>query len=452
MKAMTSASRSSGRIAAVLILCGVSRLAHAANSYTIEQKDLVIGQLGQTVAILCENDFPLYGLSVAIKYENAKIKVTGLALAGDATDAEWTDLEFDNVTGEIVIGAVLDFSPSGVTANDNVFPVGAARQIVVITLDVLSASPTTTLVDFRDNLGAGSVKIQNMLTNASAATVKPTLGDRTLTIRSIVPEIASVNTNVGRAGDTFFAVVNNIDLPALTISVEVCGVALTRDAADGFKLLADKKTLSIVAPECGPTGFAPLKVTTPNGSDTEPNGFNYLAPIVPVITTLIGNDGQAGKVFQVTGQNFDQPGLAVKVCGKAAIATLRADKITIDVTAPACANGWAVLEVSTVEGSDSEANGFNYLPVAGKTFLRADANGDNTVDLADAISVFNDLFLGQPARAECRDALDADDTGDTDLTDGIYILNYLFQGGGEPKPPFPGAGLDPTEDSIPACL
>jgi hypothetical protein len=47
------------------------------------------------------------------------------------------------------------------------------------------------------------------------------------------------------------------------------------------------------------------------------------------------------------------------------------------------------------------------------------------------------------------DAADADDNDSLDLTDAIYILSFLFQGGKEPAAPGAAAcGLDPTPDAL----
>ncbi len=423
--------------------------AFAANRFFVENKELILGATGETFNLLCDADIPVYGFVIAVKLEPAKLKVTKLELVGDAATAEWLDLKFDNTTGEILIGVVPDLSPEMDLAMDNEIPAGTNLQLVKVTADVIAAAAGTTFVDYRDELGPK--KLRNMLANSVGVSISPTQEDRNVTIKSLVPVIQSLANNRGKAGDTFTAQVTNLDDPAgLTIQVEVCGTQLVRDAADGFRLLANKTTLEIVAPACGPLGFAPLKVTTPHGSATNANGFEYLKPI---ITTIMGNQGKPGKVFQVVGQNFKRPGLAVKVCGKDATAILRADNATLDVTAPACIPGWALIEVFTDDGSDSEVNGFNYLPDVTKTFLRGDANNDQKLDLADPIAIFGDLFLGNPSRADCRDQLDSDDTGDVDLTDGIFLLNYLFLGGPQPKAPFPDPGADPTnDDTLPACV
>ena len=82
-----------------------------------------------------------------------------------------------------------------------------------------------------------------------------------------------------------------------------------------------------------------------------------------------------------------------------------------------------------------------------ETFVRADANGQDGVDIADPISLLTYLFSGgtQPA---CDDAADANDDGTLDISDALYTLSYLFIGGAAPLPPFPEAGTDPTPDTL----
>ncbi len=76
-------------------------------------------------------------------------------------------------------------------------------------------------------------------------------------------------------------------------------------------------------------------------------------------------------------------------------------------------------------------------------FVRGDANSDGEVNIADAIAILGYLFLGNPAMA-CLDALDVADTGGIDIGGAVRILSYLFAQGQPPRPPFPGAGHDPT--------
>ena len=77
-------------------------------------------------------------------------------------------------------------------------------------------------------------------------------------------------------------------------------------------------------------------------------------------------------------------------------------------------------------------------------FLRGDPDGNGTVQLTDGIFLLNYLFLGGDSPG-CYDAADADNNGTIQMTDGIYLLNYLFLGGSPPPAPFADCGPDPAD-------
>ena len=86
-------------------------------------------------------------------------------------------------------------------------------------------------------------------------------------------------------------------------------------------------------------------------------------------------------------------------------------------------------------------------------FKRADADGNGTVELSDALVVAGFLFLGEATPA-CLDAADTDDSGEHDISDIIVPLNWLFSGGGAPPAPGPfECGLDttPTDPPFAPC-
>ena len=83
----------------------------------------------------------------------------------------------------------------------------------------------------------------------------------------------------------------------------------------------------------------------------------------------------------------------------------------------------------------------------GELFHRGDANGDGGLNITDGIFVLNYLFLGGPA-ADCLEAANANDDESLNITDGIFILNYLFLGGSPPPAPGPAdspCGPDPAD-------
>jgi hypothetical protein len=90
----------------------------------------------------------------------------------------------------------------------------------------------------------------------------------------------------------------------------------------------------------------------------------------------------------------------------------------------------------------------------GPNFKRGDADASGTLDLTDAIFILGFLFQGG-AEPPCLDAADADDSGALDLTDAIFVLGYLFQGGATPPAPGPktcGPDTTPSAKITKACV
>ncbi|MEM7231367.1 MAG: PKD domain-containing protein, partial [Planctomycetota bacterium] len=78
-------------------------------------------------------------------------------------------------------------------------------------------------------------------------------------------------------------------------------------------------------------------------------------------------------------------------------------------------------------------------------FQRGDGDANGQTNITDAIYLLGFLFLGGPP-PPCADAGDVDDSGVINITDGIALLGYLFLGGDQPPAPFGDCGIDPTED------
>ena len=80
-------------------------------------------------------------------------------------------------------------------------------------------------------------------------------------------------------------------------------------------------------------------------------------------------------------------------------------------------------------------------------FLRGDADGSGKVELADALTVLSNLFLGTKPLG-CADAADTNDDGQLSMSDAIHTLSFLFLGGVNMPAPFPECGVDPTSDAL----
>ena len=82
-----------------------------------------------------------------------------------------------------------------------------------------------------------------------------------------------------------------------------------------------------------------------------------------------------------------------------------------------------------------------------KPFHRGDPNDDGKTNLSDAVFVLNFLFRGAGA-ATCVESSDANNDGRIDVTDPISLLDFLFKGGPPPASPGPAplpCGPDPDQ-------
>ncbi len=95
--------------------------------------------------------------------------------------------------------------------------------------------------------------------------------------------------------------------------------------------------------------------------------------------------------------------------------------------------------------------GNRFIPGKVVPFLRGDGNNDRKVDLSDAIFILEYLFQGR-AGPRCLDAADVNDDGMVDIADPIRLLFVLFQGAGPLPQPYPDYDSDPTPDDLPCSL
>ena len=76
-------------------------------------------------------------------------------------------------------------------------------------------------------------------------------------------------------------------------------------------------------------------------------------------------------------------------------------------------------------------------PLEEAAFRRGDANDDSGVDISDGIFILSYLFLPLGRTPSCLDASDADDGGSVDISDAIVIFGVLFTGGEDLPAPGP---------------
>jgi hypothetical protein len=83
-------------------------------------------------------------------------------------------------------------------------------------------------------------------------------------------------------------------------------------------------------------------------------------------------------------------------------------------------------------------------------YVRGDSNHDGVIDIADAVRILVGLFV-DPEAITCPDAADYNDSGELDVSDAVGILRFLFQRICCPSDPYPGYGVDWSEDELAEC-
>jgi hypothetical protein len=101
---------------------------------------------------------------------------------------------------------------------------------------------------------------------------------------------------------------------------------------------------------------------------------------------------------------------------------------------------WHINCFDGVEIEDLSAN-------TSPAFDRGDCNNDHIMDLTDAVFLLGYLFQGG-MRPSCLSACDSNDDGVADLSDAITSLAFLFLGDTAPPPPHGFCGEDPTPDEL----
>ena len=106
---------------------------------------------------------------------------------------------------------------------------------------------------------------------------------------------------------------------------------------------------------------------------------------------------------------------------------------------------WRINCFDGVEVTDLDAE-------ATPAFRRGDCDRSGETDLSDAIFGLNWLFLSGE-RPGCIDGCDSNDDGVVDISDASHILSYLFLGGTAPPPPGTReCGPDATDDALDCAI
>jgi hypothetical protein len=87
--------------------------------------------------------------------------------------------------------------------------------------------------------------------------------------------------------------------------------------------------------------------------------------------------------------------------------------------------------------------------VGEQPFSRGDADGNEKINVVDAILIIQIDVGNLPARFTCEKILDANDDGTVTVTDAIPVLKWVFEKGAALPAPFRACAVDPTKDALP---
>ncbi len=164
------------------------------------------------------------------------------------------------------------------------------------------------------------------------------------------------------------------------------------------------------------------------------------APEVLAIAPARGSPS-GGTSVRVTGRQFG-PDVEVFLGPNELAEALRLDTCEVTGRTPPGDPGPVDVIVRSGAGETRLVGGFTYVPDA-PSFRRGDCDADGDTNVTDAIALLGFLFLGRPPPG-CQEACNGDDDASLSVSDAIFVLNHLF-GGGPPIPaPYPDCGIDPT--------
>lgn len=85
-----------------------------------------------------------------------------------------------------------------------------------------------------------------------------------------------------------------------------------------------------------------------------------------------------------------------------------------------------------------------------ESLFRGDCNGDLELDVGDPVMSLFFLFVGN-VTPPCIRSCDADASQAVDVSDAVFLLQYIFLRGPAPAPPGPRCGPDPAGGAGPPC-
>jgi len=524
---------------------------HAENAIFMGYGEGNPGQTDIDVIVTATNDVPIHGYSVAFTYPSDVLTLSGVSVLGTNVEAE-VDPDFDAPIKNSQLGigglaVIFSYAPEPVALKElSASPPGAHPRIIArITFNVRSnALGGTYPIELRD--GIGTPANYNRFSREGTSIV-PRLVNGSFVVKG-GGNVLMLDTKLAFAGASsnlpiFASCLHPDPLGGFQVAVRYDKVALTLNSATfagttlDFELGED--LIELYNYENNPN-FSPT-----HGRATAAAVFDYLLPspdgqVLPPSTVTpqtflrfsfsVGGSADDVKQYQeltldnvsipglldnrffvgdrsldpdlIHGKIYFSPGNLIGLCVNALTGapipglTVKTDPDS-GRTATTLGNGSFRLDnippgryAILISGNDTQGQayystrvernpdtdqlievlGLNTDTSAGtipvyavpditppeQPFMRGLVNEGNKIDLSDAVFLLNYLFRGGE-RPPCLLSADVNDDNRADISDAVYLLNYLFTGGTKPPEPLSeilggnGCAFDPTPGGFLDC-
>ena len=385
------------------------------------------GDTGLHSLITLDNSAEISGAVVLVSYDpavvvNPTFDETGTVLDG----AEFANESLDEVNSLISYHTILDMFPP---FDGPVVLPGSDQELLRLRFDVAPDAPLG-----ESTLGlplSGGLPLATSSVFVDAEEVVPTRVPGTILVDSAPPpppeespDLLRIDTVAAAAGSTVFVPIYASSERAIEAFTVVATYAV--DALDAVDLTLEGSASFDLTPE----------MLVP--SIVEEEGYFTLSIIFDLLPPFEGNILPAGDDHIL----------------------FRAE-MRVHADAPTGIHPIALTDGLGIPPLDNifSNGGMTYFPSfehggvivrkdVGPQFIRGDVNVDALINATDSVFLLNWVFRDGET-PPCMDAADVNDDGVVNVTDSTWILDYVLYGKEEPPPaPFPGAGVDPTEDGL----
>ena len=427
--------------------------AEAANSLAVAQR---VGQAGETALVFPitgEWTSPLLGYTISMRFDPAFVQVTDVNLTGTgAAGAQHFIPQWDNeagyVTAEVVMGTQYpqDFSLS--------IPPGSGGLLnIVVTVNGNAPPGEDMALDLAD--GEGIPPRDNRFFWNDGTVITPSLTDGLLQTVFVMCLDLEADDGGFDPGDSEWEWGTDPWVPANKLwgtglegnyQPEACDALLRQfDLPDGYG-----------------SGYLTFshKYSISNGKSYAYDGANIQALVPPSTWVVLRPEWSPYNVDSLynhcltyqpgyTGASSGWPTAMIKAGVNLSgyiVPAAGGDPMTCDLRWmfgsdewPTVDRGWFIDDVCVYAAPTG----------AGLFFIRGDINNDGHVDISDIVYLINYIFRGGPPPPAPCDRADVNDDGLVDISDSVYLVNFVYQGGPQPPWPYPTVGIDPTPDNLP---